>query len=125
MDHQEAYAPELDAALARQLRERGSIRVAADRRDRCPAGQLGEHRLTPDVAAVEDVVNAREGARHLGMEHAVRVGDDADRHSLCALPCAMRWKSQAAQKIAWRALYRVESHFAVDSFLLCELSMRA
>jgi len=91
--HEEnAHSPEIDTAHARQARQRWAVGVALDGGDRRQAAELREHRRAPNVAAVEDVVDRREDARHVGMEHAVRVRDEADLHSLRVLLCAMqRW----------------------------------
>jgi hypothetical protein len=81
MHEQDADSPELDAARAGEARERQAVGIAADGRDRRQPGELREDRRAPDVARVEDVIDAREDACHRGMQDAVRVGDEADSQS--------------------------------------------
>ncbi|HYV57546.1 MAG TPA: hypothetical protein VE911_08375 [Candidatus Nitrosopolaris sp.] len=73
---QDANASQLDAAGTGEAGERRPVRVAADRGHRRQPLELRQDVGAPDVARVEDVVDACEDARHRGVKDAVRVGDE-------------------------------------------------
>ena len=77
MHEQDANASQLDATRAGKPGERWPVGVAADGGDWRQPLELRQHVGAPDVARVEDVVDASEDARHRGVEDAVRVGDEA------------------------------------------------
>lgn len=64
-----------------------AVDVARHRGDGRDGAQLEEHFFAADVAAVEDVIDAREGRVDFLPEEAVGVGDDADAHQHRVAPC--------------------------------------
>ena len=52
--------------------------VAVDVRDRRKLAQRAQDVRAADVPGVNDPIDVRENRRHLPMQYAVRIGDDAD-----------------------------------------------
>ena len=92
---EEPDAAERDARGLAGVSAAEPVHVAGDRRDRSESAKLLEHVLAADVAAVEDVVHAREGLQHLGANEPVGIGDDPDAH-----PVSLRALQPACKKRA-------------------------
>ena len=76
--HQEAAAVERDGF--RELEFVGGIRVAEHGGERSDLFQLKADDRGPDVAGVQDMIDAVEEPGNFRIEKIMRVGDDADFH---------------------------------------------